>query len=517
MAIEKSENSFDAIVVGSGIGGLATASVLTQLFNKRVLLIEKHFVLGGFTHTFSRKGFTWDVGLHYVGQMAPNSSTRRAFDFITQGRIQWQKMKSPFEVFCYPNFRFQVSDNPQKYQTELAAQFPAEKEKLKTYFKEIKKSQLIGALAILPRWLRPLFKALFFKRVRRAKKTVRDYLNELNLDPKLASLLCSQWGDYGLPPEMASMYIHSVIVNHYLEGAYYPVGGAKVIAESIQKIIEEGRGQCLSKNSVESLILDENQILGVRVRNDKGEDRNYHAPLVFSDMGVQNLYKLIPKEMLTSATQNELQTSPEGTAAVVLYLGLKRNPDCLGIHGQNFWIYSDWDHDRIWRESIQLLDGTANHCYVSFPSMKDPTPHKPTAEVIAFIPYSAFAKWEWSSWRKRPEEYEQTKSVITKSLLNFVEKEIPGFRDLIDYVELSTPLTSEHFTSHPRGQIYGLPATPARIESELTGAKTPIHGLYNVGADVMGHGIVGAMMGSLMAIASTLGWSTLGKIMRPKQ
>jgi phytoene dehydrogenase-like protein len=105
----------------------------------------------------------------------------------------------------------------------------------------------------------------------------------------------------------------------------------------------------------------------------------------------------------------------------------------------------------------------------------------------------------------------------TETLLNFVEKEIPGFKELVEYTELSTPLTSEHFTSHPRGQIYGLPATPARIDSELTGAKTPIHGLYNVGADVMGHGIIGAMTGSLMAIASTLGWSTLGKIMGPKR
>jgi phytoene dehydrogenase-like protein len=80
---------YDAIVIGSGIGGLCVASLLAQMANKRILVLERHFKLGGFTHSFSRKGYTWDVGLHYVGGLAPGSQGRHIFDFITRKGVDW--------------------------------------------------------------------------------------------------------------------------------------------------------------------------------------------------------------------------------------------------------------------------------------------------------------------------------------------------------------------------------------------------------------------------------------------
>ena len=65
-----SEHSYDAIVIGSGMGALAFASIMAKLRKWRVLVLERHFKIGGFTHTFSRPGgWTWDVGVHYVGEM----------------------------------------------------------------------------------------------------------------------------------------------------------------------------------------------------------------------------------------------------------------------------------------------------------------------------------------------------------------------------------------------------------------------------------------------------------------
>ena len=85
----------------------------------------------------SRKGYTWDVGLHYVGQMDPKSSPRRAFDFITRGQVRWQKMASPFEAFSYPGCRLDVPDDPKSDEAEFARRFPADAGKLRTYFRDI--------------------------------------------------------------------------------------------------------------------------------------------------------------------------------------------------------------------------------------------------------------------------------------------------------------------------------------------------------------------------------------------
>ena len=89
----KLAETWDAIVIGSGIGGLTAAVLLGMHAGKRVLVLERHYVPGGFTHTFHRPGYEWDVGLHYIGQMQDeNSAERRAFDHLTEGKVRWQHM-----------------------------------------------------------------------------------------------------------------------------------------------------------------------------------------------------------------------------------------------------------------------------------------------------------------------------------------------------------------------------------------------------------------------------------------
>jgi phytoene dehydrogenase-like protein len=98
---------FDLIIIGSGIGGLTVASLMAQLERRRVLVLERHFRLGGFTHSFTRPGHrAWDVGLHYVGGMAAGDRGRQLFDLVTRFGVRWQKMPSPFEKFVYPDFTF---------------------------------------------------------------------------------------------------------------------------------------------------------------------------------------------------------------------------------------------------------------------------------------------------------------------------------------------------------------------------------------------------------------------------
>ncbi|MDJ0719946.1 MAG: NAD(P)-binding protein [Prochloraceae cyanobacterium] len=101
-------NKYDAIVIGSGIGGLTAAAILSKYNHKKVLVLEQHYVIGGLTHEFERKGFHWDVGIHYVGEMGEGEIGRKIFDYITEGKLRWNKMPDPFEKFVYPDFTFEV-------------------------------------------------------------------------------------------------------------------------------------------------------------------------------------------------------------------------------------------------------------------------------------------------------------------------------------------------------------------------------------------------------------------------
>src|SRR5580658_10952823 len=92
------EDTFDAIVIGSGIGGLTAASLLARHAGRRVLILERHYTAGGFTHVFHRPGYEWDVGVHYIGQVNdPASPVRRAFDHVSGGELDWVPMPDVYD------------------------------------------------------------------------------------------------------------------------------------------------------------------------------------------------------------------------------------------------------------------------------------------------------------------------------------------------------------------------------------------------------------------------------------
>ena len=91
------DGPYDAIVIGSGIGGLTAAACLSKM-GKKVIVLEQHYTAGGFTHSYDRNGYEWDVGVHYIGDMgAKHTLARRLFDYVTDGQLQWAAMDDHYD------------------------------------------------------------------------------------------------------------------------------------------------------------------------------------------------------------------------------------------------------------------------------------------------------------------------------------------------------------------------------------------------------------------------------------
>ena len=197
-----------------------------------------------------------------------------------------------------------------------------------------------------------------------------------------------------------------------------------------------------------------------------------------------------------------------------LFLGLKRDPRELGIKGENYWIFSSFDHERMCAGRDALLDGRPPMAYLSFPSLKDTRAQNHTAEIIAPFSYRTLEAFREEPWRRRGTDYEAAKSRITQGLLDFVEQQHPGFRDLVAYAELATPLTFEHFTAAPSGTIYGYPATPDKFRKPWLAPRTHIRNLFLTGTDAAILGIMGALMGGVATASVLLGAAGFMEIMR---
>ncbi|MGB5847007.1 MAG: NAD(P)/FAD-dependent oxidoreductase [Ignavibacteriaceae bacterium] len=498
----KHKNDFDVIIIGSGMGALSAASIFAQMKKKRVLVLERHFVIGGFTHMFKRKGkYEWDVGVHYIGGMAKGAMPRAVFDYITQGELEWNKMPDTYDVFVYPDITFNAKAGEENYKQELIKIFPLEQSAINKYFDDLKKVVNWAVRDFVGKTLSPkidfITSILTLPGSELALMTTKEYLDKNFHDEKLKAILVSQWGDYGLPPSLSAFIIHATINSHYFSGAYYPVGGAKSIAKGIIPVVEKAGGELLINHTVDEIIIKNGKAVGVKVTHKKGNDliaKEFYADIIISDAGAHNTYKKLIPESYHIPFRNEIDEFPPGTAHVSLYIGLNDDPRKYGFQGENYWIYDSYNHDSRFENRNKLLNGEVGGIYVSFPSIKDPEAKGHTMEILAFLDYEPFKKWAEQSWLKRDEEYTKLKKNISEALIKFLTQKLPALKDLIEYTELSTPLTTEHFTGHPAGGIYGLPATPERFKKKWLGIHTPIKNLYMVGADSLMLGLLPAMM-----------------------
>ncbi|NJL00903.1 MAG: NAD(P)/FAD-dependent oxidoreductase [Spirulinaceae cyanobacterium SM2_1_0] len=513
------DRHYDLILIGSGMGALTVASLMAQLRGWRVLLLERHFTLGGFTHSFQRGRFHWDVGVHYVGQMQAGTMPRQLFDLITDGGVEWQRMPEPFEKFVYPGLEFAVYGDPDRYQADLIARFPDEAAAIRRYCRDLPKATsalFLQRLRVNAAWPVQLFTHLGqFWSGFDLKLTTQAYLDRHFRSPELKALLVSQWGDYGLPPAESPFAVHATIALHYLGGGYYPVGGAGTIAASVQPIVEHHGGAVLLNREVTEILLDHGRAAGVRVQtthHPEAPAEEYFAPCVVSDAGVTNTYlKLVPAAV-TIPFREDLRAYVGDRAAttnLALYIGFNTDPRQLGFQGGNHWLYTHLDHNAAYAQRGDWLEsGEPPQLYLSFPSLKDPAASAHTAEVLAFTDYASFAQWRDRGWRQRGEDYEALKEQLKARLIATVERHYPGFAAAIAYAELSTPLTNEYLTAHPQGAIYGLPLASDRFQPEQaawTRVKSPLPGLYLTGADVYMGGIMSALMSGLLTISQLPG------------
>ena len=493
---------WDAIVIGSGIGGLACAAALAKC-GRKALVLEQHFAAGGLTQTFSREGYTWDVGLHYLGDMGAQGV--QLLDWISEGGIEVAPTGATFDTVHFPGgFEFSFASPEAAACRDLKQRFPAAAGEIDAFFTALDEAQgaamamfrmraLPGPLAVAYRW---------WKRAaldRWVARSIDDVLRELISDPQLRALLSSQWPDHGGSPRTGSFAMHAMIMRHFLGGSRYPVGGAGVFAKALVPVIERAGGAVALNARVERLLVEGGRIAGARL----ADGSEHRAAAVVSAAGARNTVEsLLPAELRGAQWVRDILSLELTPCHVGLYLGLAGDIRAAGATSANHWLYGTWDTGAAtWRDPERTEPPLL---FVSFPSLKDAA-HDPgpeqrhTAEAVAWVDWEPYATWQDSSVGNRPAGYARYKAALGERLLAHFKRSFPAIAPLIRISEVSTPLTMTHYIRSPRGAVYSLAPTPARFLSRSLGIRTPLKGLYLAGQDAASPGITGAMMGGIMA------------------
>lgn len=517
------QKNYDCIIIGSGMGSLTTAAILAKE-NKKVLILERHYTAGGFTHIFKRKGFEWDVGIHYIGEVQRKSSViKKVFDYISDNQLKWEDMGDVYDKIIVGDKNYDFVKGVQNFKDQMTSYFPDEKHAIDEYvtlvFNAIKTSKKFYMDKALPQ----LMSALFGGKMRNpfykfSDKTTYEVLKSITNNEELIKVLTGQYGDYGLPPKQSSFVMHAAVARHYFSGGSFPIGGSSKITETTDKVIEKAGGTILISAEVNEVIIKNNKAIGVKMKDGK----EFFAKHIISGAGVMTTYqKLLPTGIVKKhQLKQKLQTVDRSVSHACLYIGLNGSPEELRLPKTNYWIYPDKiDHDTAVNNYLKNLKADFPVVYISFPSAKDPDwsnryPGKSTIDIITLLPYDGFKNWEDTRWMKRGADYLNLKENIAQRLLEILYKHIPQVKNKIVHYELSTPLTTKHFINYEEGEIYGLDHSPKRFRQRFLKPKTPIKNFYLTGQDIVTAGVAAALFSGVLTSSAVTGKNCIKKIMK---
>lgn len=498
---------FDVIVVGSGMGGMSTAAALSR-FEHRVALLEQAPFVGGLTHSFTRNGFSYDVGLHYCGLFGPNQSAGRLLDWLSDGAVEFKPFGQVYDIVHFPDgFEFSISAPEESFKSELKRQFPDHSQEIETYFSALKSGDLamhhVARARLLPGPLSTLYRLWHRRAINRwCSRTTEEVIGDIISNPKLAAILTSQWGAYGGKPGESSFAIHALIISHYLEGARYPAGGAGAISDALVPVIERAGGEIHTNTRAAGLVIENGSVTGIRT----DRDEIFKAPVVVSAMGAgETVAKLMPGEFQANDWVKDIGTMNPSICHFQLFLGFEGDITQHGATRSNHWFHESWDtSNAIWSD---VENSPVPMMFVSFPSLKDaehdPGPaNRHTSEVMVLADWSTVAEFADGGKQQHPEQWAAYKEMVRKKLLDFFFSKYPSLEPLMVQCELGTPLATVDFTGHTRGGFYGIETSPRRVLSKSLRARTPIPGLFLSGQDVLSPGIAGSLWAGMHCAAS---------------
>ncbi|MFI6315240.1 phytoene desaturase family protein [Nocardia fusca] len=522
-------HDWDVIVVGSGMGGMTAAAYLAAN-GRRTLVLEQGDVLGGCTHVFRRKGYEFEVGVHYLGDCGrPEGNIPTMLRGVgVDKRIEFREIDPDgFDVLAFPSVTFKVPRGWDAYRDRLIETFPEDAAALKRYVRIIRRladavdraltpASTRGAAATLLRagWAAPF-----------AMLPLARLLDICGVGPAPRPVLGGQTPAYAASADRAPAIVQAGYLKNYVEGgAYFPVGGGQVLSASMAEVVRAGGGDFRLNSRVRRILVEDGRVGGVELAG--GE--TITAPVVVSNADLKRTYLEMLDPSVVSPWKRKLVS--RYTMAWPLfntYLGLDIDLSETMSSAQIWKFRADADFGPMqkalnWKGAGRdrerwlsvLRDNAAAMIHIA--TNKDPiTPLAPAGhsvvEIMTYLPadhdlwgLGAGGPVDGEKYRDNP-DYVAVKDAVTEILIDLAAEVIPNLRDHIVWKEAGTPITQERYTRSTAGGSYGIEMNLSQIGPLRPGPKTEIHGLYLAGSSMgWGPGVEGVMLSGVGAAGAAL-------------
>jgi prolycopene isomerase len=467
-------NQYDVIVIGSGIGGLVTA---TQLVAKgaKVLVLESYLIPGGSSGYFERSGYRFDVGASMIFGFGTEGTTNLLTRALAAVDVSLETIADPVQIHYHlpDGLDLKVHRNYENFLQELTAHFPQEREGIGRFYGECwKVFNCLNAMELLSLEELGYLTRVFFQHpmaclglVKYLPQNAGDIARRYIRDPKLLKFIDMECYCWSVVPADRTPMINAGMVfsdRHY-GGINYPKGGVGQIAVKLVEGLTQKGGEIRYKARVQEILLEGKRAVGVRLIDGK----EYYARRIVSNATRWDTFeKLLPPEAVPQSERNWRKRYQKSPSFLSLHLGVKAEVLPPGTECHHILLED-------WRE-MEAEQGTV---FISIPTLLDPSLAPNGHHIIHTFTPSWIDEWR----QLPPQEYEAKKEAAAGRLLDRLAKLFPRIHTGLDYLEVGTARTHRRFLNRvdgtygpiPRQKLLGLLGMPFN--------RTAIPGLYCVG------------------------------------
>lgn len=507
-----SKKKWDTIIIGAGAGGLAAAICLSRA-GQKVLVLEQHDVPGGWCHSFYLEGHRFTPGVHYVGLLNDGEATSDLYRGlgIANELVFFRMNPDGYEHCWLGEERFDFPNNFDHLVERLQKKFPKERKRIKKYLDIVRKVSVeVQLIPYIKGWQKLFLPYITRHMGKYALFTLQRVIDWHIKDPLLKRILNIQCGDHALAPNKVSFLMHSGLMTHYFSGGFYPMGGGGALIKSMTNTIKRQDGEVWTQNGVKQILLEgsaKKKAIGVELQ----DGRKLFADRIVSNADPDITYKqLIGEQYLSRRLLKKLNKTKYSCTSLMLFLTVDMDLRKAGMDSGNVWMMPNRNMNGFYEEMMQsdVTKGDAfEGMFISFTSLKDPSSYDGkfhTIEAITLVDYNPFEKFK-NEEELRSNEYLDFKDLLTKKMLNGLEKVIPNISNHIVQMELGTPITNEYYVNTTRGSIYGTEKTLWNIGPFAFKNKSEIENLYLCGSSILSHGVAGASHSGVDTAAQILG------------
>lgn len=490
-------SKFDVVVIGSGLGGLQCAGILSKE-GLSVCLLEKNNLFGGCLQTFRHKGYMLDTGIHYIGGLAEGEVLNQTLKYLgVMDKLHFRRLDDDgFDHIWFHGLNYKFAAGHDRFVDVLAAQFPDQRDGLKRYDQLLKDVGNTISVDLLKKGVVSLDGERFFGLS--ANGVICDCVS----DDALRNVLAGTNLLYGGVRDKSTFYQHAMVINSYVDGAYRFEGGSQQIADEMVAQIRANGGVCRNLSEVTRIIVEDDVLKGVEIN---GEER-IEADKVISDVHPQVTLGLVDhNRFLRKSFATRINILGNSYGMFTLYLLMKPGqvPYCN---------YNDYLHftDSVWFEPKVDPTGSTNF----FICHQTPVAGQQTVDVISVLTpmfMSDVEAWRDTRAGHRGADYLQFKQDMSDVMIKRIKEFGFKFADNIADTFATTPLSYRDYTNTVDGSAYGVLKDYTKPLVTFINPHSKLPGLLFTGQNLNLHGALGVTLTSIFTCADLLGEEYLAK------